>query len=79
MIRRIRPLIWLAGVGAGITVWAYTTFATFKYVDDKHADVQKNISELKDDARDTKSMVMDLYRDELGHEPSFSKRSRDDR
>jgi cell division protein FtsL len=52
-----------------VIVFAYSTFATIRYVDDKAATLERSIAEMKADAHDTKQMVIELYRDQMGKNP----------
>lgn len=42
-------------------VFTFTTFATIKYVDDKHAAVSDTLREIKADQKEIKDMVFKLY------------------
>jgi peptidoglycan/LPS O-acetylase OafA/YrhL len=47
MFKRFEPLIWACTTGAMICAWAYTSFATQKYVDAKHESVFSTLERIE--------------------------------
>lgn len=54
------PISFLLGA-ISLVFYALTTFATIKYVDDKHAQVNDTLKEMKSDQKEIKLMVLNLY------------------
>lgn len=59
--RTMVPIGFVVSV-VGALFWVATTFATIKYVDDKHAQVGDSLKEIKEDQKEIKAMVLDLYK-----------------
>lgn len=54
-------LVVFAALVSGL-VYALTTFATVEYVDKKHLQVTGDISDVKEDTREIRKMVLEIYK-----------------
>jgi hypothetical protein len=50
--KRFEAVIWATSTGVGICCWAYTSFATQKYVDMKHESVKEVLVEMREIQRE---------------------------
>ena len=57
-----KDISYIAAIVAGVVVWAYTSFASIQYVDIKTKDAKEDLLEIKQDVKDVKAMVLDLYK-----------------
>lgn len=73
--KSMMPISLVVIVVMGIA-YCYTTFATIAYVDKRHDEIKTNLDEVRQDSKDTKSMVMDLYRSRFSREPALKASTR---
>lgn len=59
---KFKDALYIGAIVAGICVWAYTSFATVQYVDIKHDEVKTDVQEIKQDLKDVKSLLIEIYK-----------------
>ncbi len=72
LLQSIDPLLALMGTVCAVIVFIFSTFATIGYVNTLHEQVVKSMDKISVDTKDTKVMIIDMYRDQLKKLPPKS-------
>ncbi len=57
--KKLKFIAWLLGIGAGVVVWAYASFATKEYVDNARAGDRQILEEVHKDVREIRTYLME--------------------
>jgi hypothetical protein len=67
---KLKDALYIGAIVATAIVWAYTSFATVQYVDEKHKEVKNDVeflkegqNEIKGDLKEIKAMVIQIYKE----------------
>lgn len=58
--KQFEALIWAATVGVGLLTYAYSSFATKEYVNEKHAGVMEVLNDIRTDVKTIEQRTYDL-------------------
>lgn len=60
--KQFEALIWTASTTVGVLLWAYTSFATKEYVNQKHESVVQILSDIRDTVKTMEQRQYELVR-----------------